>query len=189
MLGNVNWCCISTTKRNYHCAMQYTIASNALIKRTLERTDIKNSATLLSFRILSTISNFWLQEFWNSIWSGTQEHCSIRNAGIIFDHHTSSIFLQCPLPISTISNTKDDHQLSVKQVQLGSNKCFRCQARLNVVTRMLSSFLLFLSVGRNLILFPIFIREPPQFEWSAVRHSHPIVVLVTIFFKEKVVET
>jgi len=66
------------------------------------------------------------------------------------------------------------------------HKCFRCQSRLNVVTRMLSSsFLLSHSEG-ILNSFPIFIREPPQFKWSAVRHSNPFVVLVTMFFKEKV---
>ena len=64
------------------------------------------------------------------------------------------------------------------------HKCFRCQSRLNVVTRMLnSSFLLSQSEG-ILILFPIFIREPPQFEGSAVRHSDPFVVLVTIFLRK-----
>ena len=65
------------------------------------------------------------------------------------------------------------------------HKCFRCQSRLNVVTRMLSSsFLLSLAVGGILILFPIFIREPPQFEGSAVRHSDPFVVLVTISLRK-----
>ena len=64
------------------------------------------------------------------------------------------------------------------------HKCFRCQSRLNVVTRMLnSSFLLSQSEG-SLISFPILIREPPQFEGSAVRHSDPFVVLVTIFLRK-----
>ena len=66
------------------------------------------------------------------------------------------------------------------------HKCFRCQSRLNVVTRMLSSSLLLShAVGRILnFISHFFIREPPQFKWSAVRHSYPFVVLVTIFLRK-----
>jgi len=207
--------------------VQHTIASNALIKRTLERTDIKNSTTLFSFRILSTISNFrnWtiMANFGNnstlSLTSGTQElymtsatqqyltwgteqqHLPSGTVTIISGFRNNNhlwniwpisptdiyvcmsiwnIILQCPLPISnTIINC-----LSNKYNSAAANVS-RCQSRLNVVTRMLYSSLLSLSRKEFNFISHFFIREPPQFEWSAVRHSYPIAVLVTIFVKKR----
>jgi len=91
MLGNVNWCCISTTERNYYWAMQYTIASNALIKRTLERTDIKNSATLLSFRILTTISNFRNWTIMFNFGNNSTTISDFRNLRTVYDFSNSTI--------------------------------------------------------------------------------------------------
>jgi len=186
MLGNVNWCCISTTKRNYYCAMQYTIASNALIKRTLERTDIKSSVTLLSFRILTTISNFrnWtiMANFGNnltlSLTSGTQEQfmtsatqqylISVTEqqhlpsgtvtviSGFRNNNHLRNIWPISPTDIYvyvhlkynssvSIANIQHDHQLSVKQVQLGSNKCFKMSIKVECCNKDAVSLLLSLS--------------------------------------------
>jgi len=47
-----------------------------------------------------------------------------------------------------------------------------------VVTRIRA---VFFSSQLEGILPQILVRDPPQFEWNAVRHSYPIAVLVTIF--------
>jgi len=93
MLGNVNWCCISTTKICYYCTMQYTIASNALLKRTLERTDIKNSATLLSFRILTTICNFKNWTIMANFGNNSTTISDFRNSRTVYDFSNSTVIL------------------------------------------------------------------------------------------------
>ena len=93
ILGNVNWCCISTTKRNYYCAVQHTIASNALTKRTLERTDIKNSATLLSFRILTTICNFKNWTIMANFGNNSTTISDFRNSRTVYDFSNSTVIL------------------------------------------------------------------------------------------------
>ena len=59
---------------------------------------------------------------------------------------------------------------------------FQMSIKAECCNKDVEQFFSSLSVGRNFNLFPIFIREPPQFKWSAVRHSYPFVGLVTIFF-------
>jgi len=64
------------------------------------------------------------------------EQCLIRNLRIIFDHHTSSIFLQCPLPIITIANPNHDQQFSVKQTNSRQQQLFKVSNKVEVVTRI-----------------------------------------------------
>jgi len=61
---------------------------------------------------------------------------------------------------------------------------FQMSIKVECCNKDVEQFFSSLSVGRYLILFPNFIREPPQFKWSAVRHSFPFVVLVTIFLRK-----
>jgi len=68
--------------------------------------------------------------------SASLEQYLIRNLRIIFDHHTSSIFLQCPLPIITIANTKHDQQFSVKQTHSRQQQLFKVLNKNEVITRI-----------------------------------------------------
>ena len=112
-----------------------------------------------------------VSEFWNSIWvleqcliSGTLEqqwlnsgHKSVtvsicRNSTSLNHYHQRiyvhvHIILQCPLQMKNCCQTNTTRQ----------HECFRCQSRLNVVTRMFSSSLLLsLAVGRQLIFISHF---------------------------------
>jgi len=106
---------------------------------------------------------------------------------IFFNVHWPNIFdVHCPyklLSISTISNTKVDQYQSrssnaVKQIQLGSNKCFRCWTRRVLEQGSMCSFLLAESGGVLFffIYIPKFHRELPSI-WA---FFSLIVALVTI---------
>ena len=75
----------------------------------------------------------------------------------------------------------DDELLSNKHNSAA--QMFQMSIEVECCNKDVEQFFSSLSVGRNFNLFPILIKEPPQFEGSAVRHSDPFVVLVTIFKK------
>jgi len=99
--------------------------------------------------------------------------------------------VHCPyksLSISTISNTKVDQYQSrssnaVKQIQLGSNKCFRSWTRRVLEQGSICSFLLAESEGVYLFIFLY-----PQISWGTPLNLGreplgfllPVVALVTI---------
>ena len=140
MLGNVNWCCISTTKRIYYC--ECSILSRAtlcgkercssssrpsILAQCLALTSLEqylNSGTVTEFW-----NNVWYQELWNnnglaldinrylSLSAGTQPHSNII---------TSEYICICPYNSSmSIANFQYFHnqrwwRIAVKQIQLGS---------------------------------------------------------------------
>ena len=151
--------------------------------------------------------NVWHQRVWNSIWvleqcliSGSLEqqwlstgHKSVtvsicRNSTILKHYHHwiyvhVHIILQCPLQISNISITKYDEEL-LSNKHNSAAQMFQMSIKVECCNKDVEQFFSSLSQSEGILnLFPIFfIREPPRFEGSAVRHSDPFVVLVTIFF-------
>ena len=140
-------------------------------------------------------NSVWYQELWNnngltldknrqlSLSAGTQPY-----SNIIISEYTCicvHIILQCPLQISNISITKDDEGLLSNKYNSAA-QMFRMSIKVECCNKDVEQFSSSLSVGRNFKFgSPFLIREPPQFEGSAVRHSSPFVVLVTIFFKKR----
>ena len=80
MLGNVNWCCISTTKRIYYCEC------SILSQRFAAKSAVVVAVVVVVVVGQASWPNVWHQRVWNSIWvleqylgSGTMS--DIRNSG------------------------------------------------------------------------------------------------------------
>ena len=86
--------------------------------------------------------------------------------------------------MSNISITKDDEELLSNKYNSAA-QMFQMSIKVECCNKDVEQFFSSLAVGRIFNFIPIFIREPPQFEGSAVRHSNPFVVLVTIFLKKR----
>ena len=198
MLGSVNRRCISTTRK---------IKWKLLLDAVRDREWCFDKESFVSNQVSDIYNVIWLQELYNNLWlqklnniwqystSATeQQHLPCGTIMITFDFRNNNhlrhiwpisptdiyvyvsfwnIILQCPLSISnTIIN-----RLSNKHNSAATNVS-RCRSRLNVVTGVPCS----LSFLQDEIWFNFPVRFFPQFEWSAVRLSFPIAVLVTIYF-------
>ena len=80
-------------------------------------------------------------------------------------------------------HNQDDEELLSNKYNSAA-QMFQMSIKVECCNKDVEQFFSSFSVGRNFNLFPILIREPPQFEGSAVRHSSPFVVLVTIFLRK-----
>ena len=82
-------------------------------------------------------------------------------------------------------HTIDDEELLSNKYNSAA-QMFQMSIKVECCNKDVEQFSSSLAVGRDFnFYFPFLLREPPQFEWSAVRHSDPFVVLVTIFLKKR----
>ena len=128
--------------------------------------------------------NVWHQRVWNSIWvleqclsSGTMS--DIRNSGhksatVSICRNSASlkhyhqwvyihvhIILQCPLQIFNISSTKNDEDL-LSNKHNSAAQMFQMSIKVECCNKDVEQFFSSFSVGRNLILFPIFYKGIPH---------------------------
>ena len=138
MLGNVNWCCISTTKRIYYCECSilsratlcgrercsssrpiFSILVHCLTSTSLEQYLI--SWVLEQCLISGTLEQQWLSTGHKSV---TVSIC--RNSTILEHYHQWIYMYMCPYNSSmSIANIQYFHnqrrwRIAVKQIQLGS---------------------------------------------------------------------
>ena len=148
ILGNVNRCCISTTKRIYYC--ECSILSRATLCGKERCSSSSSRPSILAQCLTSTsleqyLSSGTVSGFWNSVWvleqcliSGTLEqqwlnsgHNSVtvsicRNSTILKHYHQWIYMYMCPYNSSvSIANIQYFHNqrrwwIAVKQIQLGS---------------------------------------------------------------------
>ena len=150
--------------------------------------DIMSSGTVSDIRNSGTVSGITISDFRNSTILNTSNwtiSSAFRNNTCWWDTWAISpmniyvyvhIILQCPLLIFNISTTKDDEELLSNKYNSAA-QMFQMSIKLECCNKDVEQFFSSLSVGRNFNLFPILIREPPQFEGSAVRHSNPFVAV------------
>ena len=139
MLGNVNWCCISTTKRIYYCECSI-LSRTTLCGRERCSSSSSGRPSILAQRLTSTsLEQYlisWVLE--QCLISGTLEqqrldfgHKSVtvsdfRNSTILKHYHQCIYMYMCPYNSSmSIANIQYSHnqrrwRIAVKQTQLGS---------------------------------------------------------------------